>query len=473
MKNYNDRCSDVLSCVLQHGSLEPQNIVHLIELEKGVIFKGVWSFIYKVIINYFRLTESIIGLEEFVDLIESAQTISQEQRLEYEELFASLLARPVKADSFRFYCRQLVEDIMQSRSSNMLDEAKRALNGKVSTELETLAGYEKMRRVLLKGMFDLDRLVSESTFDGNVRDEMSDVLKEYANLGKQKGVVSTGFSVIDKKIGGLYPGELWLLVGYAGDGKTFSCVNIGHNAAFVEGKNVVFFTSETIRSVVRRRLIARHAKDLNNIGIDLTAWKKGALTPEADELMRETLADMADQKKEYGVFELVQLPANATTDYIAAALSQYQVRFEIDLCILDSIHLLKPKKNRQYAYAELDDMLVDLKKIIVTHNNGKGVPFISPWHSNRQGWKEARENGIYTKSALAKSSEAERQADVILAILRQDISPEELRGSILKNRDGEEMPEFYLKYDFNKGYIGDNPDMVGETIDLMAGLGLN
>ncbi len=231
MKNYNDRCSDVLAGVLRHGSSEPQNVVLLIELEKGVLFKGIWSFLYKVIVNYFRLTESIIGLEEFIDLIESAQTISQEQQREYEEIFSSLLARPVKANTFRFYCRQLVEDVMLSKSSKMLDDAKRALSRKVSTELETFAGFEKMRQVLLKGMFDLDRLVSERTTDGNVRDETSDVLKEYSNLGKQKGIVNTGFSEIDQKTGGLFPGELWLLVGYAGDGKTFSCVNIGHNAA--------------------------------------------------------------------------------------------------------------------------------------------------------------------------------------------------------------------------------------------------
>ena len=96
------------------------------------------------------------------------------------------------------------------------------------------------------------------------------------------------------------------------------------------------------------------------------------------------------------------------------------------------------------------------------------MPLISPWHTNRQGWEEAQKSGIYTKSALAKSSEAERQADVILTILRQDSYGDELRGSILKNRDGEELSEFYLQVDFNQGYIGDSIIQASDDIDFLA-----
>jgi len=103
---------------------------------------------------------------------------------------------------------------------------------------------------------------------------------------------------------------------------------------------------------------------INNNGIDLTAWKKGSLSPESLELMNETLLDMEDPNKDYGIFQLVQMPANATTDYIATVLAQYQTQFDIDLCILDSIHLLRPNKIRQSSYAELDDILIDIKKVL-------------------------------------------------------------------------------------------------------------
>lgn len=466
MKSYRERCNDVLACVIQHGMSDPQIMVHLMGLIKNNLFRGVWSLICQIVVRYFRLTQSIICLEHFVDFIQSAQKLSEEQRTEYIRFFSSLVSRPVKAESFRYYYEQLVKHEIRSKSLTMINDAQQALTNDKGTDLGSYAGYDEMRQVLLRGMYDLDRMVSERTTEGNVREEMDDVLEEYSILGKRKGVVSTGFTEIDKHTGGFYPGELWLLVGYAGEGKTFSCINIGHNAVFVQGKNVVFITSETVRSVVRRRLIARHIVHLGNKGIDLTAWKKSELSSEALEVMREALADIKDHAKDYGRFELIQMPANATTDFVAAVLAQYQARFHIDLCILDSIHLLQSKKTRQSAYAELDDMLIDLKKTIVSHENGTGVPLISPWHTNSQGWEEAQKSGIYTKSALAKSSEAERQADVILTILRQDSYGDELRGSILKNRDGEELSEFYLRVDFNQGYICDSTIQAPEDIDL-------
>ena len=141
--------------------------------------------------------------------------------------------------------------------------------------------------------------------------------------------------------------------------------------------------------------------------------------------------------------------------------------------ILDSIHLLKPKKNRQSEYSELGDIIIDIKRIIVSHNNGCGVPLISPWHTNRASWDNAKQCGYYTKSALAKTGEAERSADVIVTILRQDSTPNELKGSVIKSRDGEELEELYLKYDFSQGYVGDSQVGNFDTVDLLGGLNSN
>jgi hypothetical protein len=77
---------------------------------------------------------------------------------------------------------------------------------------------------------------------------------------------------------------------------------------------------------------------------------------------------------------------------------------------------------------------------------------------------------VYTKSSLAKSSEAERSADVIVTILREQELDTGLRGSIIKSRDGEELPEFYLTCDFDQGYIGDSLVTTPDTIDLLGDL---
>jgi hypothetical protein len=43
---------------------------------------------------------------------------------------------------------------------------------------------------------------------------------------------------------------------------------------------------------------------------------------------------------------------------------------------------------------------------------------------------------------------------VIVSIFKKENGVRDLRGSILKNRDGEELEELYLQYNFNQGYIG-------------------
>ena len=95
---------------------------------------------------------------------------------------------------------------------------------------------------------------------------------------------------------------------------------------------------------------------------------------------------------------------------------------------------------------------------------------MSPWHTNRSSWENAKEKSVYTKSSLAKSSEAERSADVIVTILREQELDNGLRGSIIKSRDGEELPEFYLTCDFDHGYIGDSLVTTPDTIDLLSDL---
>jgi hypothetical protein len=182
---------------------------------------------------------------------------------------------------------------------------------------------------------------------------------------------------------------------------------------------------------------------------------------------------MKDRRNEYGSFYLVQMPSNATTDYVAGTLSKCQSRFNVDLCILDSIHLLNPKKHRQSEYSELGDMLREIKNVIVSHNKGRGVPLISPWHTNRKSWEDAKQSIPYTLSALAKSADAERFADVIVTILRENGLENQLRGSMIKGRDGGELPEFFLTCDFRQGYVGDNLAAEVDPEDIFMDLGIN
>lgn len=470
MKSKTDYICDLFACILQNGTNAIDFVLRLANTCTGQIFPGDWHKLYQIIFGYYRLTGKIISRDKFIDYLNSPSIKSEGKNKKFERLFDQCMSRKVMPDDFNFYLEQLIDFTTSEESRKMLTNAQLAVTGTLKIERQEYQGYSGLRKYLFEQIHDIDRLVVDYSPEGDVNEEIDDVLREYENLKIQDENISTGFSEIDKCTGGLYPGELWLWVGYTGEGKTFSCINIGHHAAYTQGKNVLYLTSETVRSVVRRRLISRHARHLTDSVISLSAWKKGELTNESEELLKNTMNDMRNGS-DYGIFHILQMPANADTDFVAAALTRCQGRFNVDLCILDSIHLLNPKKARQSEFSELGDMLIEIKKIIVSHNNGRGVPLLSPWHTNRSSWENAKEKGFYTKSALAKSSEAERCADVIVTILREQELDNELRGSIIKSRDGEELPEFYLTYNFDQGYIGDNPLITPDSIDLFGDLG--
>lgn len=464
-KSYEENCMDVFAYIIKYGDEDQDALSKLITVGNDRLFLDDWYGMFQLILKYYRLTGKVLKQDEFVSLIESFRALPVERKTRFVNMFSELLIHDVKKGAFQFYMSQLSTQLIFDRSSVMLENANQALMGQIKMGKDVLHGYNGMRRILLDGMCDVDKVIAEYTPEGNVNEERNQVLEEYDKLSIAPANVVSGYYPVDNNCVGFFPGELWLLVGYAGEGKTFMCINIGHDVVYRQGKNVVFMTSETVRTVVRRRLVARHSKYKFGFPLDLTAWKKGKLIPEAHVKLKETVEDMNSINSKYGIFYLAQIPANGTTDYILSMLTKLESQFHIDLVILDSIHLLKPKRIRQSSYMELDDMLIETKKLIIGHNNGKGVPLLSPWHVNRLAWEKAKEMGYYTKSALAKSSEAERQADVIVSILKPEQESNSLKGSILKNRDGGELPEFWLLSDFRYGCILNDLKMMTSAQD--------
>lgn len=472
MSDINDKITNIFACVLQLGNSDADMVFQFISMDAEKLFEGKWLIMHRIISEYFKLTGAMIKRDEYEEFIRDA-SFSREEQDDYMNLFDELIQRPVNGEAFNFYVEQFKEKFLDDRSHVMLRHAYTTLSNRLHLNKRSNNGYQGMRKYLTETMYDLDHLFAEYSPEGAVADEVQAVLEEYENLKKADQSVFTGFSSLDECTGGLSPGEFWLLVGYTAEGKTSMCINIGHNAAYVHGKNVLYLTSETVKSVVRRRLIARHAFHRFNGKIDLSAWKKGNLSAESFETLQKTLKVINESKDKDGIFEIVQMPGHADTNFLLSALNRNQSQFNIDLCILDAIHLLQPKHHRQSEYSELGDMITEVKKICVSHNKGKGVPLISPWHTNRTSWERAKESGQYTLSSLAKTAEAERCADVILTIIKQNTGRDELKASLIKNRDGEILDEFYLEYDFSICYVGDSQiDKVGcldqsDILDLM------
>ena len=225
----------------------------------------------------------------------------------------------------------------------------------------------------------------------------------------------------------------------------------------MQGKNVFFATSETVRSTVRRRIIARHSRlpqfGLEK-GLDSTDLKRGSLSPKQEEVLKEVVHDM-DHNPNYGKIYIAQIPRGATLSYLEARMNRQASMWQIDLGVMDYIALLKSDRRRNSEREEMNEVIKDTKVFATSFNDGDGVPFITPWQIRRESHVDALRTGAYGLASLSDTAEIEKSADGIYTLLRTPESPGEVSFQTLKLRDGEIPNAINLVHDFRNAYLGD------------------
>jgi KaiC/GvpD/RAD55 family RecA-like ATPase len=310
-----------------------------------------------------------------------------------------------------------------------------------------LYGHSDARTWLISALSQIDRdLNQEASPEGDIRRDGAAVLTEYARRKALAatdfgGAISTGVPELDRILGsGLEKGELDLIVGWTSSGKTSFIVQLAWHAAVMQGKHVVFFTSETLRPQVRIKILSRHSR-LEKFGLahglDSADIKGGRLTPAGEEAFAAVITDFSLIA---GTCNVVQLPRGATVSMMEAKLARVTRDHPADLVVVDSLQLLRSEVRRRSQWEETSGVVKDAKQVAATYHHGAGVPLVSPWQVSKEARRAARERGFYISQDLAESHEAATSSDLLISLLE----PEEFGGGrnvqlqlgIPKNRDG-------------------------------------
>lgn len=401
------------------------------------------------------------ALEDFLRQQDPGKTLL------YLTLYDSLTAEAHAASEFLHSLSQVKDLDTERRTGDSLAQAMQILRHGARDEhgLE-LRGHADARGYLMKALGDIDRRASSESPEGDTGREAAAVREAYALAqshranGTSPGV-STGMPLLDARLGGgLYRGQLCLIAAWTSIGKTAVCVNFAWNAAVMQGKNVVYFTSETLREEVRLRLVTRHsmlpgfglaageAPGLNSRDV-----RAGTLSAFGFSKLGEVLHDW-EHNPAYGKRYVVQLPRGATMSVVEARLAAISRQFQPDLVVIDYLALLRAENARKDRREDLSGILMDAKEGARTFADGLGVPLISPWQVNRDGWKQAKERKEYDLAALAESAEASNSADIVLTLLESE-ADDGSRGrrvplslDILKNRAGEKGRNMKIVADY-------------------------
>lgn len=228
-------------------------------------------------------------------------------------------------------------------------------------------------------------------------------VRDAADQGDGMRGIPTGFPALDRLTNGLQPGQLIVLAGRPGMGKSVAAVDICRQNAIREGKKVAYFSLEmSVDELLQRAWSAESDLALN-------AVKTGRLS--GHEWPR--LERAARRVHDSGL--LIDPSPNVTLTDVRARCRRISQQGGLDLVVVDYLQLMTPSdrrvQNREQEVAEISRGLKLLAKEL-------GVPVIAVAQLNRG--PEQRTDKRPQLSDLRESGSLEQDADIVMFVHRDD-----------------------------------------------------
>ena len=233
--------------------------------------------------------------------------------------------------------------------------------------------------------------------------------------------ISTGYSALDKAMGGFMRGTVAVLAGRPGGGKTDMAINLAMRMGR-RGARVLYFSME----MTNVQLMQRVASSL--VGIDSTKVRDKALTDDENAEVEKLLEAFAKADK----IHFVQEPRVSVK-----RIRHYIELVHPDVVVIDHLGLMdRPRiENQNKALGMVSN---SLKQLALDRN----ICVVELVQMNRQ--IEGRASKKPSLTDLRESGDIEQDADYVMFLLPEDLKDMELEGSasamstmyLEKNRHG-------------------------------------
>ncbi len=261
---------------------------------------------------------------------------------------------------------------------------------------------------------------------------MPDVVGRIDDLTKGGGQlmgVPTGFTQLDKLLGGLQQSDLIIAAGRPGMGKSSFGLTMAEYAAKYHGQRVAIFSLEMSKEQVVQRLLSMET------GIDSYRLRLGDIHEAEDEW--NILMEAANRLSAHAIY-IDDTPA-ATINDIRTKARRLAMENGIDLIMVDYMQLMSGvsssrSENRQQEISYISRQLKALAREL-------NVPILALAQLSRA--VESRADKIPMLSDLRESGSIEQDADVVMFIYREDYYVEETDRQniadiiVAKHRHGE------------------------------------
>lgn len=251
-----------------------------------------------------------------------------------------------------------------------------------------------------------------------------DLLAEILD-GAEKGI-STGLGALDDVIGGLVAGQLVIVAGRPGSGKSVLGVDVARATALKRGIPAAIFSLEMSRKELLQRILAAECT------ISLTRIRRGDLR--YDERARLTAKWDEIRQAPLHIFDVPTGVSDLAT--LRAVARRTQQRHGLAVVAVDYLQLVRGPGRYASRREEVDEVSRNLKNLA----GELELPVLAAAQLNRG--PESRTDKRPQLSDLRESGSIEADADIVIAIHREDYYDREHERAgeadllVLKNRNG-------------------------------------
>lgn len=249
---------------------------------------------------------------------------------------------------------------------------------------------------------------------------IEDYMKEYeSKLGEPRHSITTGYSFIDEKLGGIVIPSVVCVGARPSTGKTAFALNTGFNAA-CSGYSTLLFSLE----MTTEQILDRMVSSVGNIPYDVFLKRKNGLPYETQVAARTTLKKI--RSKNFVIDDKTN-----TIEGMSILINRLQPK----LVIIDYIQIVKSERRFDSIKAQIDYVMSESKRI--AKQNNCTIMILS--QIQRAG--AMAEDKAPTMASLKESGAIEEASDMVMIlhrpyVLNKSKPPEETYLLVDKNKFG-------------------------------------
>lgn len=460
MKYYDIGLERKILAILCHSPEIMQEVSTREDIGKGLFSDITNQVIFESAYDFYRINSTLPNENVFKKFIikyiniDKRSKISKNKLIDRYEIVIDRLYNGIKLGNMDYdQFDAMIIELTKLKKGRELQKTIISL----SDELDE-GDVNKAEEVLIK--FRMDVLSNASISNGGL---YVDDWKERALLIKKKKEHPESFSAIPVRImgwnpddpfndekpvaldkfldGGSFKGELTLIIGDSGAGKSMELLEFAYCAA-VNNRNAIYFSIEMSKMKIETRL------DSKVSGIPYSKFRTGSINKKEFTKWKESVQKF---KEKFGKLYVEGFYKGCTIQAIESRAKDIEQELgeKIDIIVIDYLNDISPIRSTGDKWSDQGEVSWEMKLLAGSWNKGEGIPVITANQGKSSSalskFKKMANGMVYFKRMLwndaAFSPLPSQHASVIIGLLNSSYHDNMIatmvNHQIVKNRDGE------------------------------------